>query len=94
MYHTELKVYKGTEVSCEQCKRFFKEKEVISVTTEGLTFCYSDGDGGCLLLYVMTQGVMLVGHPMIVPKGKEQSIPDPTPTHKKRGWLEKVRAWL
>ena len=64
MKHSELPVYQGENDSCAQCGRGFKEGEIITVAGNKETFCYSTGEGGCLINYVFKTGKQMTGMTM------------------------------
>lgn len=66
--YQSLEVYAGPKSNCDNCSRKFVDGEVISAAkSPKLVFCYSDGDGGCLIAYVFSSQkmtVMMTGVPM------------------------------
>jgi hypothetical protein len=65
MEYPLLEVYDGKKTACDHCGRQFIPGEVISVDKDrGLAFCYSDGDGGCILPYVFANRNTVCGNAM------------------------------
>jgi hypothetical protein len=72
MKYESLKPYMGPKTVCDNCHRKFVPGEAISQTSEGLVFCYSDGEGGCVLAYVFATGQILFGTPA---KFRKETLP-------------------
>ncbi len=91
MEYGVLAVYQGFKTQCDNCNRKFTPGEVISESREGLVFCYSDGQGGCVIGYTMSTGKMMVGEPVrfttqILPPGER------TPNYPEIPMLEPVKS--
>lgn len=78
MQYHDLKVYVGPTARCDSCGTPFTCGEVVTVADGGgLVFCYSDGDGGCLIDYVFSKlqpARMLIGSPMVYREHRDQPV--------------------
>ena len=52
-----MELYEGSSEGCNHCEASFKRGQIITVdATKGLTFCYSDAEGGCVVEYTFKSG--------------------------------------
>lgn len=83
MEYEDLEEYEGNKNACDNCDRKFKDGEVITVDDKGHVFCYSDGEGGCMIAFVFSLGkvCIIVANPMRFRGSKYHEPDNPMPNY-------------